>query len=421
MKIKIFFDFHDIFVDSNDAWMKTLFELSNKSAIINDYNSKLSKKDICKKYNIDYSVAEMEYRKKLQPINSNIEFAQKLSKYYKLDIVSMSNKERLLKDINKFNLKSLFCNIYGKEKVVDRERFLLNMSNDFDWVLFFNHEYDSILIKDNLIYVPIDLEGDLSQFKDKSFTEHAKNKLLYNQLSKYYMQAIANDVNAETDFIIKSYENFIDKKKGKILDCCCGVGRHDYLLGGNGFSVTGIDISDSQINTAKKIHNQKNVNYEVMDVRKIKLDKNDYDMSICMWTTYNYLSLDKDFISFIKSNYNHQKKNGILILDSKNIPKLDKRRVYSRESYLDRKMEMQLIINKFVINNIQNSQYFYFINENGNKTFLFDEEFVRFYSLSEIKKLSSKYYNVVAVYGDFDFSDYFENKSDRFIVILQRK
>ena len=96
-------------------------------------------------------------------------------------------------------------------------------------------------------------------------------------------------------------------------------------------------------------------------------------MSICMWTTYNYLSLNEDFMKFIKSNYNHQNKDAILVLDSKNIPKLEKRRVYKRNSSID-DMSMELIVNKFIINNIQNSQYFYFIKENNKKRFLFDEE-----------------------------------------------
>ena len=54
---------------------------------------------------------------------------------------------------------------------------------------------------ENIVYIPINMKGDLEQFKNKSFTEHAKNKLLYNELSKYYMEAIANDTDLESEFI----------------------------------------------------------------------------------------------------------------------------------------------------------------------------------------------------------------------------
>ena len=49
MNIKIVFDFHDIFVDSKNAWINSFYELSNNKKIIDDYNKKISKKDICKK------------------------------------------------------------------------------------------------------------------------------------------------------------------------------------------------------------------------------------------------------------------------------------------------------------------------------------------------------------------------------------
>ena len=421
MNIKIAFDFHDIFVNSHEAWIKAFSEFTDNENIIIDYKNKVSKKEICKKYNLDYENIEKTYRNYLEKIDKNIEFAEKLSHWYEIDIISMARKDRLLKDIEKFNLNHIFENVYGKEQVLNREEYLQKLSKKYDWVVFFNHEYKDIIEKENIVYIPIDFQGNLSEYKNISFTEHAKNKLLYNDLSKYYMQAIVNDTNIETNFIKKLFNKYLNKNTGKILDCCCGVGRHDYLLGKDGFEVTGIDISSKQIETAKKIHNNKNVEYEVMDVRNINLEEKDYDMSICMWTTYNYLSLDKDFEKFIKSNYNHQKTGSILILDSKNIPKLEKRRVYKRNSYIDNVMNMELIVNKFIIGNIQNSQYFYFIKESNEKKFLFDQEFVRFYKLSEIKKLTENYYEVIDIYGDFDMEEYRENESNRFIVILKRK
>ncbi len=421
MNIKIAFDFHDIFVNSREAWIKAFSESTDNENIIIDYENKVSKKEICKKYNLNYENIEKIYRNHLERIDKNIEFAEKLSCWYKIDIISMAKTDRLLKDIEKFNLKHIFENIYGKEQVLNREEYLQKLSKSYDWVVFFNHEYADIIEKQNVIYIPIDFQGDLSEYKNISFTEHAKNKLLYNDLSKYYMQAIVNDTNTETNFIEGIFNKYLNKNTGKILDCCCGVGRHDYLLGKDGFEVTGIDISPKQIETAKKDHNNENVEYKIMDVRNINLEEKDYDMSICMWTTYNYLSLDKDFVKFIKSNYDHQKTGSILVLDSKNIPKLEKRRVYKRNSNIDKVMNMELIVNKFIIENIQNSQYFYFIKESNEKKFLFDQEFVRFYKLSEIKKLTEEYYDVIDVYGDFDMEEYNESESNRFIVILKRK
>lgn len=421
MKIKVFFDFHDIFVDAKKAWIEALKKFTNNDDVEADYNNKMSKKDICKKYNLNYEDVEKEYRIKLVSIDDNIAFVKELSKYYQINILSMARKERLNKDIEKFNLSELFTDIKSKPDITNKEEYLKSISDNYDWIIYFNHENNEIIQKDNIIYLPINLKGDLSKFKDKSFTEHAKNKLLYNDLSKYYMYAIANDTSIETNFLMNLYKKEKLPKNGKILDCCCGVGRHDYILASNNFSVTGIDISQEQINNAKKIHYHPNINYQVMDVRNIDLPIKNYDMSICMWTTYNYLSQDKDLIKFIKSNYNHQHEGAILVLDSKNIPRLNNRRVYKRNNLIENNIEIELLVNKYIINNIQNSQYFYFINDNGNKKFYFDEEYVRFYNLEELSELTKDYYEILAVYGDFDFSKYDRLNSNRFIAVLRRK
>lgn len=139
-----------------------------------------------------------------------------------------------------------------------------------------------------------------------------------------------------------------------------------------------------------------------------------------MWTTYNYLSQNEDFEKFIKCVYNHLCQGGIFVLDSKNIPALEKNRIYKRDNKTE-ELDLELLICKRVIENIQNSQYFYFMKRNGKKEFYMDEEFVRFYYLNEIDEIVNKYFDIIDVYGDFDMSKYNKEKSRRFIVVLQRK
>jgi ubiquinone/menaquinone biosynthesis C-methylase UbiE len=422
MKVKITFDFHDVFVNSKEAWILAFTQVSGSNKAKEDYISGMTKKDISRKYNLDYSVVEEKYRELLKPIHRNIEFIRKLSKYYEIDVVSLSRKERLLKDIEKFKLLKYFTNIYSKLEVRDKKEFLEGISSEYDWVVYFNHEEENLKIYGNIVYIPIDFYGDVEEFGNISFTEHAKGKLLYNELSGYYMKAIANDTELETAFIKQIFNKYFNKDSGVILDCCCGVGRHSFALGREGFDVVGIDYSMSQIDTARSIHLHDNVEYFVQDARDIELSDKRFDMSICMWTTYNYFSQDGDLLKFIHSNYHHQKKDGILILDSKNIPRLEKRRVYRRNyKSLQDNIEMELIINKFIIGNIQNSQYFYFIEDKGEKSFYLDDEFVRFYTLDEIKNIVEDYYTVEEIYGDFDMSSYDEAKSNRFILVLKRK
>lgn len=420
MKIAIAFDFHDIFVDAKSAWINTFNHFCPDANIITDYDNGMSKKKICQKYGLPYSEVEELYRVLLCPILKNIEFAEKLSAYYPLVLVSMARMDRLQKDLDKMNLAHLFSQIYSKEQVVDRNQFLKRLANDSDWLVFFNHEYPEIIQKDNLIYIPIQFEGNLSDYSKVSFTEHARNKILYNELSGYYMQAIANNTRQETSFLEKVFQIYFAGKVRKVLDCCCGVGRHDYQLALDGYQVTGVDIASAQIETARRIHNHSRITYEVGDVRTIDLQEKNFSFAICMWTTYNYLSQELDLKKFFQSVYLHQQSGGLLVLDAKNIPALDKRRVYRRSRADGKTFHMDLLINKQILGSIQNSQYFYFINDGNQHRFYFDEEFVRFYNLNELKEIAQPYYEVIAVYGDFNQSDYYPEVSNRFITVMRR-
>lgn len=298
------------------------------------------------------------------------------------------------------------------------EEYLYQQSKSLEFILYF---YDGLYKEDgNVIYMPIDFYGDLKQFENRSFTEHAKNKLLYNELSKYYMESIANDTAKEVQFLDMIFHRYKQGRTESILDCCCGVGRHDYQLAEKGYSVTGIDISQSQINNAKKIHFHDKIHYEVSDIRFFNLPFKSYDMAICMWTTYNYLSLSLDLTKFLKNVYDHLSNDGILVLDSKNIPSLELRRVYNRSRSKD-EIKLNLFVCKRIIDNIQNSQYFYFINDHGKKIFYFDEEFVRFYYLDELAKLTKNYFDILACYGGFDGEAYKEEESERFIIVLKKR
>ena len=120
MNVKIVFDFHDIFVDSANAWKEVFLNMTNDNNVIKMYDKSISKKEICKKYNLDYKDVEEEYRKILKPIEKNIEFAKNISKIYPIDIVSMAKKDRLLKDIDKFKINYLFSNIADLPNIEDR-------------------------------------------------------------------------------------------------------------------------------------------------------------------------------------------------------------------------------------------------------------------------------------------------------------
>ncbi len=361
---------------------------------------------------VDYEVID-DYKNDKVSFDRNIDLLKKISSLHDVYLFATS---KFLESPVHFELKDIFKEIITDS--FDRNSYVNEVKTQCDWILYFKMGVTTDSQNDNIVYCPIKFIIDTTSFKNVSFTELARNKKYYHDFSNYYMYTLGNDTEKEAEFLSKVFKKNVKKESGNLVDLWCGVGRHAYLLAKNGYRVTGIDFSQDQIENARKIHNHELVDYAVMDVRNITLPKR-YDMSYCMWTTYNYLSQEEDLKKFIISNYNHQNKGDILVLDSKNIPRLDSHRLYNRIRE-DGNFKMEILINKYVTDNIQNSQYLLFINDNKEKKFFLDEELVRFYTIDELNRLMKGYYELVDIYGDFDMNKYDEKTSNRFITMFRR-
>src|SRR2546427_7361268 len=111
----------------------------------------------------------------------------------------------------------------------------------------------------------------------RSLVEHAKKKLLYNELAPLYDLAISRDTQREVNFLIDLIETFRPSSKS-ILDLGCGVGRHAGPLS-NRHEVTGIDISGKMIRVARKRYPE--CEFHEMDMRNITLERS-FDVAIRM-------------------------------------------------------------------------------------------------------------------------------------------
>ena len=93
-------------------------------------------------------------------------------------------------------------------------------------------------------------------------------ELFANYALKYDRESFVQGTMGECDFI----EREIDYNKAtQILDIGCGTGRHSIELATRGYNVTGIDLSESQLNRAKEKASARNlsINFERQDARKL--------------------------------------------------------------------------------------------------------------------------------------------------------
>lgn len=88
-------------------------------------------------------------------------------------------------------------------------------------------------------------------------------------------QSWVEDTENQVDFIIKT----LGLRGGeRILDLACGYGRHSLSLAQRGFSVVGVDITESYIDDARKNARQKRLDAEFVraDIRDLSF-RNEFD------------------------------------------------------------------------------------------------------------------------------------------------
>ncbi len=105
-------------------------------------------------------------------------------------------------------------------------------------------------------------------------------ELFENYGEKYDNEVFTKGTFGECDFIEKEM-NY--NKHFKILDIGCGTGRHSRELAKRGYSVTGIDLSESLLNKAKgiAIKDGLNIDFQIQDARALTFS-NEFDLAIML-------------------------------------------------------------------------------------------------------------------------------------------
>jgi SAM-dependent methyltransferase len=117
----------------------------------------------------------------------------------------------------------------------------------------------------------------------------------------------------ETDKIL----NHIDPPdNGRILDLCCGPGRHSLALARRGYRVTGVDRTREYLDRAEKSAAKEHLNVEFVhnDMREF-CRENTYDAALNVFTSFGYFEDQNDDLKVLKNLAVSLKPGGRLIMD----------------------------------------------------------------------------------------------------------
>jgi 2-polyprenyl-3-methyl-5-hydroxy-6-metoxy-1,4-benzoquinol methylase len=142
-------------------------------------------------------------------------------------------------------------------------------------------------------------------------------ELFSNYADNYDNEEFTKGTVEEVDFLEKEI-NY--NKNSEILDVGCGTGRHAIELAGRGYSVRGVDLSESMLEKAreKALESGVDVDFKVADARKLPF-KNQFDLVIMICEgAFPLMETDEMNFQILQNAAKALKKEGKLIFTTLN-------------------------------------------------------------------------------------------------------
>jgi SAM-dependent methyltransferase len=234
---------------------------------------------------------------------------------------------------------------------------------------------------------------------------------------EHYLK-VYKELEKETSREVESILKMMDlKPKTKLLDLCCGYGRHSMEFAQRGLKVTGYDLSDFFIEKAKKDSADLGLAIEFVkgDMRKLPFEQQ-FDAVVNIFTSFGFFDRESDDFKVTKGVSRALTKGGLFLLDLKNREHLI--RNFQRKRWKQEEDFVLLEDNFFDLFTSRGETTRTLLFGNGRKkVYSFS---LRMYTFTEILNLLKKSgFILESVYGDFDFREY-SLDSPRMILVSRK-
>jgi SAM-dependent methyltransferase len=189
----------------------------------------------------------------------------------------------------------------------------------------------------------------------------------------------------------------------KVLDLCCGLGRISAELARIGFDVTGVDITESFLKTAKEDAEYEKLNIEYIKSDARKFTRPDFfNVIVNLYISFGYFPDQDDDLKVLRNVYESLKKDGTFIIET--LGKETASRDFIEAEWFERSGYTMLTeyepLDSWTF--FKNRWILFKDNIRMEKTFI-----QRLYSASELKALLQKSgFKTIEIYGDWDESPY---------------
>ncbi|MEN9743435.1 MAG: hypothetical protein RLZZ65_1240 [Bacteroidota bacterium] len=238
--------------------------------------------------------------------------------------------------------------------------------------------------------------------------------------SPYYHLLYNNrDANEARAFIQKLVAHLDLTAGSSVLDLACGKGRHAITLATLGFKVLGADLAPNSIAAAQDAQKEQaelDLNFIVHDMRD-PIENQQFDAVFNLFTSFGYFDQLTDNQSVCAAISQMLLPNGLLVIDFFNANKVISNLV-PEETIFRNQVKFQIrrwsdtahIFKEISIHDPQQAQTI------GPYT-----ERVQALTLSDFQALLAPNFELVNTFGSYDLAPFDQEKSDRLILIAQKK
>jgi SAM-dependent methyltransferase len=230
-----------------------------------------------------------------------------------------------------------------------------------------------------------------------------------------YLKIYAHRDEDQAEQELTSLLPYLPIKPGqRVLDLCCGQGRHSRWLAQQGLRVIGVDLSPVLLQEAIKKTLNMDVQYMRGDVRKIPFFE-EMDLVVNLFTSFGYFTHDEENEKVLTKVSQALKPNGTFLFDYLNPAYLKDHLVpFTEHNQEDLNiLQYRTINDEFVEKTIV-------IKEEGRER-QYKEQVKLYRSEQLLRMLQRNHLEVVHLFGNYDGADYIEGSSPRMIFICRKK
>lgn len=137
---------------------------------------------------------------------------------------------------------------------------------------------------------------------------------------------------AEVPFLLK----WLNVARGaRVLDLCCGAGRHSRALAAAGARVVGVDLSADLLRSASSAAVRKRIGYVRADMRRLPLQSESCDACVNLFTSFGYFTTDHQNELALNEAVRVLKTGARFVMDFMNAPFVIKHLVAESERTVD--------------------------------------------------------------------------------------